>query len=452
MKVGTHTVSWRLVAAALAAAAVVTAAALLLPSGATRLLIMAGLALPAILLLVSRPEYVLAIIVFMRFTNFDIFLPVRLFRPLSLLLVASMVAVWLDGRRFALKDKFLSVLILAFVLIAFHSMAFAEDLRTSAHAFESLLGVVLVIAALLVLAPSRKNFFAFLIVLTAATMISDFLPLLVPPPGDYASKTLIWGEGVLRYEGYQLEANIFAFHQIFIIPILLFLLARFDRPWYVRPVIVAALAGTVFVLMLSFSRGGFVGLLVILAATLVVERKNRAVLAVAAAGAIILAVAAPALYWDRIITLYEAAKHVSRDYAILIRVQTLKVAFIMGIENPVFGVGLGNFIFQASRFLPFTKVVHNAFLQVFSELGLPGLLVLSTIFIRNIFIIRSMMGSRSDPDRARLGRFLMVQQIAVVVNATFIPVGYEFILWVWLIIPSLASAAYSEKTAEPERL
>jgi O-antigen ligase len=449
---GPRKVRWRLVGALLATAALTTAAALLLPSGATRLLLMALLGLPVIFFFVSRPEYVLAIILFMRFTNFDIFLPMRLFRPLFVLLVISLIASWLDGRRLVFRDRFLPMLMLAFFLIAFHSMAFAEDLQVSMDAFEFLTGVFVIIAAVLLLTDSRKYFLAFLIVLTVATMVSNFLPFIIPPPGAFASKTLMWEEGVLRYEGYQFEANTFAFHQIFIIPILLFLLAKFDRPRYIRPLILAALGGTVFVLMLSFSRGGFVGLLVILAVLLVIERKNRAVMTIAAVGVAILTVAAPALYWDRINSLYEAAKYVSQDYAIMVRIQTLKVAVILGLKNPVFGVGIGNFIYQASRFLPFTKVVHNAFLQIFSELGLPGLLVVSTIFIRNIFIIRSMMRSDSKGERARLGRFLMVQQIAVVFNAMFIPIGHEIIFWLPLVIPSLADIAYSEKADETERL
>ena len=449
---GLRKVRWRLAGALLATAALTTAAAVLLPSGATRLLLMALLGLPIIFSLVSRPEYVLALLLFMMFTNFDIFLPMRLFRPLFLLLVTALLAGWLDGRRLVFRDRFLSTLILAFFLIAFHSMAFAEDFPVSIDTFESLTGIFVVIAAVLLLTDSRKHFLAFLIVLTIATMVSNFLPFIIPPPGAFASKTLMWEEGVLRYEGYQFGANMFAFNQVFIIPILLFLLVKFDRPRYVRPLILAALAGTVFVLMLSFSRGGFVSLLVILATLLVIERKNRTVMTIAVVGVAILAVAAPALYWDRISSLYEAAKYVSQDYAIMVRVQTLKVAVILGLENPVFGVGIGNFIYQASRFIPFTKIVHNAFLQIFSELGLPGLLVVSMIFIRNIFIIRSMMRSDSNVEKARLGRFLMVQQIAVAINAMFIPVGHDFIFWITLVIPSLANLVYSEKAGEPERL
>ena len=219
-----------------------------------------------------------------------------------------------------------------------------------------------------------------------------------------------------------------------------------------RPLILAALTGTVFVLMLSFSRGGFVGLIVILAVLLVVERRNKAVMTVALSGAVILLMAAPALYWDRINSLYEAARHVSQDHAILVRVRTLKVAAILGFENPVFGVGIGNFIYQSGRFLPFTKVVHNAFLQIFAELGLPGIVIVTTVFIRNFLIIRSMMRSKLNMERARLGRFLMIQQVAVVFNAMFIPIGYEFIFWLWLAIPSMADLAYSENAGEPERM
>jgi O-antigen ligase len=449
---GSFHLSWRLIGALLAAAALVTAAAIFLPTGALKLLLITFLSLPVLIYLVSKPELVLAIILTMRFTNFDIFLPMRLYRPLSLLLVLSIIASWFDGRRPVIRDKALGMLIIAFFLVAFHSIAFAGDLPPSLHALESLAGVLLVIVVMLPLVSSKERFVGLTVVLAVATLISSFLPFAVPPPGHFGSKTLMWGEGVLRYEGYQFEANIFAFHQVFIIPVLLFILARFKRPRIVRPLVLAALAGTIFVLMLSFSRGGFVGLLVIVAVLLFVERKNRTVMAVAASAAVILAVAAPALYWDRIVSLYEAAKHVSEDFAIMVRIETLRVALVMGFENLLFGVGIGNFINEAARFIPYTKVVHNAFLQIFTELGLPGLIIVSAVFVRNLKILSSMIRSGTGGERATLGRFLIVQQVAVAVNAMFIPVGYEFIFWLALVIPSLADAAYSEKTVEPERL
>lgn len=448
---GSRRFSWRLAGALLLLAALVVVAAILLPSGAVMLLLMAVIALPTILYLISKPEYILAIMLFVRFSNLDIFLPMRLTRPLSMMLVVALLAVRLDGRKLTFRDRTLVLLIAAFMLTAFHSMAFAEDLQVSMKVLEILTSIFLVIGAAMLMVNCRKYFLGFLMVLVVATIISDFLPFIFPPPGDYASKTLMWGEGVLRYEGYQFEANIFAFHQIFIIPILLFFLARFDRPWIVRPLAMAALAGSVFVIMLSFSRGGFVGLLVILAVLLIIERKNRAIMTIAAVGAVILIAAAPALYWDRIMSMYEAAQSVSEDYAVLVRVQTMKVAIILGLKNPVVGVGIGNFIAEASRYLPFTKAVHNAYLQIFSEMGLPGLLIVSSISIRNIFIIRSMMRSTRNRERAGIGRFLMIHQIAVTVTAMFIPIAYEFIFWLSLVIPSLANIAYSEKTAEPER-
>lgn len=442
--------SWRLAGAVILAAALIVGAAIFLPSGAIVLLLLAVLALPTILYLMSRPEYVLAIMLFVRLSNLDIFLPMRLIRPLAVMLLAALLAAKLDGRKMTFQDRAIVVLIVAFMLTAFHSTAFAEDLPTSMRVFENLAGTFVLLGAALLLVNSRKDFLGFLMIVVVAAMISDFLPFIIPPPGDLGSRTLMWGEGVLRYEGYQFEANVFAYHQVFIIPILLFLMARFDRPWILRPIALAAVAGSVFVLMLSFSRGGFVGLLVILVVLLIVERKNRAVMTIAAVGVVILVVAAPALYWDRVISAFEAAQHVSEDYSVMVRVQTMKVAAILGLKNPVLGVGIGNFIARASRYLPFTKTVHNAYLQVFSEMGLPGLLIVSSIFVRNIFILRSMMRSALNRDRARLGRFLMIQQIAVTVTAMFIPIAYEFIFWLPLVIPSLANIAYSEKTADPD--
>jgi O-antigen ligase len=113
-------------------------------------------------------------------------------------------------------------------------------------------------------------------------------------------------------------------------------------------------------------------------------------------------------------------------------------------------VGIGNFIYQAARFLPFSKTVHSAFLQIFSELGFPGLLIVIAVLGRNIKLIWSMMKS-DDEDRAGLGKFLLVQLVAVAVSAMFIPVAYEYIFWIWLVLPSLAHQVYSRRAGEPLR-
>ena len=49
---------------------------------------------------------------------------------------------------------------------------------------------------------------------------------------------------------------------------------------------------------------------------------------------------------------------------------------------------------------------------------------------------------QDDVETARLGMFLMLQQVAVLFNAMFIPVAYFQALWYTLALPSLAQYAY----------
>jgi O-antigen ligase len=327
-------------------------------------------------------------------------------------------------------------------------MALARDLPRAADRLESLTGVYFVVLMALILVDTRKRFLYLLAVLAAATLLSDFLPFLIPPPDYYSSRTLIWDVGVLRYEGYRLEANFFAFYQTFIIPVLMFFFARYAKPRIARPLILAAIAGSVFVLMLSFSRGGFVSLVVIIVSLLVIERGNRTVAVAGLAALALLTIVAPALYWDRIVSLFEAAEHISEDYAILVRVRTMKVAVILGTRNPLFGVGINNFIGQAARYVPYAKDVHNAFLQAFAELGVFGLAVLVAIFARNIRILWRMITGRPGGEESKAGMFLMVQQIAVGVNAMFIPSVYDPVFWLTLVLPSIARNIY-QRIPEP---
>jgi O-antigen ligase len=275
-----------------------------------------------------------------------------------------------------------------------------------------------------------------------AVLVSALLPLAVPPPEQYASRSLIWTEGVLRYEGYAGEANFFAYHLVFMSPLLLFLFAKFPKPRLARPVMLAALGASFFTLAMSFSRGGFVSMAAAMIILLVVERRNRAVMITgcAAVGAGLLA--APTIYWDRISSLLEAANYISADYAVLIRYETMRVALLLGARNPIFGVGPGNFIMEAGRYIPYVKNVHNVFLQAFAELGAPGAVALAALVVWNFLVVRSMMRRRDDHETALLGRMLFVQQAAVLVNSMFIPALYEHVFWIALVLPTVARLAY----------
>jgi O-antigen ligase len=119
------------------------------------------------------------------------------------------------------------------------------------------------------------------------------------------------------------------------------------------------------------------------------------------------------------------------------------VALKLGLSHPVIGVGLENFMHAASFYIPYMNVVHNAILQIFSELGLAGLAVFAAIVFYNLRIISSFMRRRDDPDAAQLGRILLVHQLSVLVNSLFLPISYQVVLWFTLALPSIARYAFN---------
>ncbi|MBN1883887.1 MAG: O-antigen ligase family protein [Candidatus Krumholzibacteriota bacterium] len=431
----------RLLLWAAAALAVAVAAWLLLPAGLVRLAVLAALAFPAAAALVDRPRWIFAILVVILFSNIDIFFSIRVFRLVLAFLLAAFVLSMVRGRRIVVHDALFTALAAAFLVTVFQSLAVAREIAPALDRFGRFAKVLLNVAIVAQFTRTREEFLDFLLVLVAGVAINNFLPLVVAPPTEYQTTSLLWTEGVFRYEGFALEPNEFAMLQIFTIPLLIFLAVRYRRPWFARPLFVLLVAGSVLAIALSFSRGGFVSLVFLAFCLVVVERRNRWV---AAAGVTLVAAAAilaPAVYWSRITSLVEAFTHLDEDFAVASRIMTMKTAIALGLRNPLFGVGIDNFILHASRYVPFGLVVHNAPLQVFAECGLPALGLLVAIVVCNLRAARR-LAREADADGRLLGRMLLVQQLAVLFNAMFLPVAFEITFWIALALPTIALAAW----------
>lgn len=425
-----------------AAAALLAAASFLfLPAGVFRLALQGALALPILLTLLYSPRAAFFVLAFVAFSNIDIFAPVPVFAPLSGLVVLALAFDSFRGRRIVITERPFNAILIAMLIVAFQSMAVTSRLGGSIDKFINFAGVCLLAFLSVEIVRTRRDLAIFFAVVAAALAFSDFVPFVIPPPETYSSRSLLWGEGVLRYEGYATEPNFFALQQIFLLPVLFCLFAISAGRMFLRTALLVLAAGSVFVLVLSFSRGGFVSLAVMIAALLVAERRNRALVASALAAAVLAVLAAPPAYWPRILDIFDVAERISADYAVFVRIETMKTALAVGIGNPLFGAGIGNFIAEASRYIPFAKDAHNSFLQILSETGLPGLAVLVVLLAWNLRTLWRLKGS-ADPLAARIGRLLLVQQAGFAAAAMLIPAGFDFVFWITMALPSVAAAAY----------
>ena len=434
------------VAAPLACCAV--AAAIFLPAIFT-LALMLVFALPFIFLCIDRPVIIFYLVILILFSNLDVYAPFRLYRYLVIFLLASLALAVANGRRIVTHSPSLITLIVAFAILAFQSLSIAHEYRLAAGKLGQLYKVLVAVAIVAQFTRDRKEFRRFLLVMAAGILLSGYLPFIVHPPGRFASLSMLWSQGIVRYEGFVFEPNTFALFQLFLIPVLVFFVGSY-RKLRVAPLFFAFLIlASIGVLALSFSRGGYFGLACLLVTLVVVERRNKPVLLFAislvAAGIIMI----PGVYWERIASVINFATKRSGDFAIYTRLETMRVAIRLGLAHPLLGVGIDNFLPRAAYFIPHGLTVHNLILQIFSELGLVALLLFAGIVVCNFRIIRRMMRNVDDPEVAQIGRALLIQHIAMLAASLFVPVLYEMIIWFMLALPAVAEYAYrSESPAE----
>lgn len=135
--------------------------------------------------------------------------------------------------------------------------------------------------------------------------------------------------------------------------------------WSALAIMLVCLSATA----LTFSRGGWLGLCVILSFVAAKEFKNPRAWLVTGVILILIFIYLPP---DLLTSRFGKLSNLTYDKSIVQRLKVLKGGFQMFLDHPLLGVGAGNYIFF-SRDYALTlqaKVAHNAYLQVAAELGI----------------------------------------------------------------------------------
>jgi O-antigen ligase len=238
-------------------------------------------------------------------------------------------------------------------------------------------------------------------------------------------------------------------------------LAYFSIPMANRRAIkflyVMALGVFVAAVVVSSSRGGFLGLLAVaLFCVFYSPRRKQALVGLAIGAFLALAVAGPT-YWEEMGTITDT-KEATAD----MRLELWTIAWRMFEHNPAFGVGPGNFrwnvgIYQSAeqlekfgRELTYSVLVHSTYFEILSELGLVGALLFATILIRtlrDLRRIRSGADSRTaqqpiSMDSQRLRYYSLAitgSLVGYLVPAAFVSFTYFSHFW---LVASLAVALH----------
>lgn len=222
--------------------------------------------------------------------------------------------------------------------------------------------------------------------------------------------------------------NDMALHLVTMIPVAVALFFTTRNP--LSKLVYAACAAVIVAgIVVSFSRGGFLGLIAacgVLAWKL--GRRHKLLVGVAcvvAAAAFV--VLAPGDYGARLSTITSVSADLtgssSQRQALLIR------SLLVTAKHPLFGVGMGNFHIVSIHEL----VSHNAFTQVSSEMGLAALVIYVWFMVAPLRRLRSI--ERETFDARGSSRFyylavgLQAALVGYMVSSFFASVAYSFYVY-----------------------
>jgi O-antigen ligase len=196
----------------------------------------------------------------------------------------------------------------------------------------------------------------------------------------------------------------------------------------VMKLIHAACAATMVVgIVLSYSRGAFLGVLVVAVffALKIGKRSKFEIVALVIGGALAMMVLAPSGYGDRLLSILMPG--LDPNGSADTRRGELFRSIYVALRHPLLGVGMGNYKPNMSYN---GLVTHNAYTQVASEMGLIALF-LYTMFIvtplRKLAIIaRQTFATRQDSRIHYLALGLQASLIVFMVSSFFLSVAYAW--------------------------
>ena len=322
-------------------------------------------------------------------------------------------------------------LILLLCLAAFLSMPLATSPGEAYTTFTDVLLKVIVIFIVIVNVVRTKMRFRLLIWLAFA--VSIYLSYFAV--GDYMTGN--FREGSAFYNNQRIggvigglfgNSNDLALHLVTMVPLAIGF--AFATKSSLRKLLYIGFA-VLFVcaIVVTFSRGGFLGLSV--AALVLVRkigRKNKLLSTGALVAALVAVLAfAPASYSNRLSTIFNSESDTTGSSSQ--RTEILKRSIWVTLRYPLFGVGVGNFHYKSVHEL----VTHNAYTQVSSEMGIPALIVYVMLMVYPLRRLRGIEAATEDvADKRELHYWsigIQASIIAYMVSSFFGAVAYQWYIY-----------------------
>jgi O-antigen ligase len=209
------------------------------------------------------------------------------------------------------------------------------------------------------------------------------------------------------------------------------------------------------IILLTQSRGVFIGLLVSFGPAVIKQARRRPALVFGALLA--LAVLIPAASWHRFenmskLTSVDTLAQADPYGSAMQRFEILKVGWRIFESNPVLGVGIGCYNEANSRFAPMLgkKDAHNTYLGLAAETGIPGLLLWLGLVGSVLGFVRRRRRSLDAHDEVIQVRWIERAVIGCLIAGFF--GTYSGLTILYLILGTLWAAAKALGTEAPGRL
>lgn len=224
------------------------------------------------------------------------------------------------------------------------------------------------------------------------------------------------------------NSNDLALHLVTIIPIVFVL--GIEKKSLIRKVIYFPITLLlVAAVIITFSRGGFLGLI---AMTLVLARKlsrrnKSAAMATLVLGVVFFLAVAPASYSGRLATIFDSASDITGSSSQ--RTQVLKRSILVALRYPIFGVGIGNFHHKSFQELG----THNAYTQVAAETGIAAMVCYIILLVHPLRKLRMMEREMYERNESSHYYYLAIgiqaSLVGYMVSSFFAAVAYQWYIY-----------------------
>lgn len=184
--------------------------------------------------------------------------------------------------------------------------------------------------------------------------------------------------------GVSLDNNGYATLFVMAFPVTYFLLFT-EKSKYLKTVLAIVLVLLLHAILLTFSRGGFLGLAAVAIFCFLKTKKSFALIL----GTILFLIIGFRLAGPPVIERMTTIKTHEQDASAQGRKEAWKAGMKMMADHPLTGVGLDNFKYLAQYYNPegvqSERVAHNAYIHIGAEAGIPSLIIYILLILSSIF-------------------------------------------------------------------